>query len=169
MKNPLLHINLLIVSACQSAVNTDETPPPGTQIGSEDAVPEEDSGVLSNNDTVEDTSNSDTDIVSYDIEDKWLWSPSEFREHANTMYEYVDGIRYISYADCWPDDCTDADFYELEEADRIPGTHSYTWDEDTQTIFDEDGNASAVTFECDGGIVYFPNGVKLWRLSSNCE
>ena len=85
------------------------------------------------------------------------------------MYEYVDGVRYTSYADCWPNNCTDADFYALDESDRIPGTHLYTWNGDTQTISGEDGNSWVVTFQCDGGIVSFPNGGKLWRLSSDCQ
>ena len=106
---------------------------------------------------------------NYSIEDKWIWSPTESREHVNTMYEYMSGVRYTSYIDCWPNNCTDSDFNALDESDRIPGIHSYTWDGDTQTITDDEGNSSMVIFECDGGIVYFPNGSKLWRLSSNCQ
>ena len=106
---------------------------------------------------------------TYTVEGKWLWSPSESREHSNTMYEYVDGIIYTSYADCWPELCTDADFNALDESDRIPGTDSYTWDSDMQTVTSEDGNSAVVTFECDGGIWAFSNGSKLWRLSSDCQ
>ena len=92
----------------------------------------------------------------YDIEGKWLWSPdAEDRSLANTMYEFVDGIRYTSYADCWPELCTDADFNALDSSDRIPGTESYTFDGGTLTI---DETANAITFECDGGTMHFPNG-----------
>ena len=165
MKRSLLLVNLFAVTACLSNLDPEENPRPDNQIETEDTISEEDSGALPN----EDDSANDTDTPSYSIEDKWLWSPSEFREHANTMYEYVDGIRYTSYADCWPEDCTDADFYALDESDRIPGTHSYTWDENTQTIFDEDGNPTVVSFACDGGIMVGDNSGQLWRLSSTCE
>ncbi|MEL0245536.1 MAG: hypothetical protein VW916_07300, partial [Flavobacteriaceae bacterium] len=33
----------------------------------------------------------------YSIEGKWIWSPSDNRADANTMYEFVDGIRYTYY------------------------------------------------------------------------
>ena len=116
------------------------------------------------------SSDYDDSVPYYTIEGKWLWSPDpDDRTYANTMYEYVDGIRYTYYPNCWPELCTDDDFNALDESDRIPGTDSYIWDEDTQSVLDDDGNSSVVTFECDGGIMYFPNGGKLWRLSSNCE
>ena len=54
----------------------------------------------------------------YSIEGKWIWSPSENRADANTMYEFVDGIRYESYA-------VNTDFNDLDSSDRIPGTHPY--------------------------------------------
>ena len=103
----------------------------------------------------------------YSIEGKWLWSPIlDDRTYANTMYEYDNGLIYTSYADCWPDQCTDDDFNALDATDRIPGTESYEYDGYTVII---DGIQEIVTFECDGGIMLFENGGKLWRLSSNCQ
>ena len=150
---------------------TEPTEPPGTQIGTEDAVPEEDSGALFNDDTIEDDSTTDTEIVSHTIEGKWLWSPDpDDRTYANTMYEFVDGHVYTSYAaNCgWADNlCSDADFNSLDATDRIPGVHTYTFDGNT-LLWDEE-NSMEVLFECDGGIMLNGPSGKLWRLSSDCE
>jgi hypothetical protein len=43
---------------------------------------------------------------------------------------------------------------------------TFTFDGDT-LVWDE--FPSIVTFECDGGILLFSNGRKLWRLSSDCN
>ena len=94
------------------------------------------------------------------VEGKWLWSPSENRADANTMYEYLNGTRYKYYA------TNNEDWNALDSSDRIPGIDIYTFDENTLTI---DETVNAVTFECDGGIMYFPNGAKFWRLSSDCN
>ena len=94
------------------------------------------------------------------VEGKWLWSPSENRADANTMYEYLNGTRYKYYA------TKNEDWNALDSSDRIPGIDIYTFDENTLTI---DETANVVTFECDGGIMYFPNGAKFWRLSSDCN
>lgn len=121
------------------------------------------------------SSNNEPDHVdpepTYNIEGKWLWSPNpEDRTYANTMYEFVNSVRYTSYANCTTENpCTDEDFNALDAADRIPGTKSYTWDYDTQTITYEDGSSSEVIFECDGGIWVGSNGERLWRLSSDCQ
>ena len=104
---------------------------------------------------------------NYTVEGKWLWSPDpEDRTYANTMFEFVDGNVYTSYADCWPELCTDADFNVLDSSDRIPGVDTYTFDGDT-LIWDE--ISRAVSFECDGGIMLNENSHKLWRLSSDCN
>lgn len=99
---------------------------------------------------------------SYSIEGKWLWSPSENRADANTMYEFVDGIRYTSYA-------INTDFNALDSSDRIPGTETYAFNGDTLVL---DGTPLGITFECDGGIVLMHKGQltnQLWRLSSDCQ
>jgi len=96
----------------------------------------------------------------YDVEGKWLWSYSDNRAEANTMYEFVDGTVFTSYAS------NNVDFNALDSTDRIPGIETYTFDGDT-LIWGE--TSFGVTFECDGGKLLFSNGNKLWRLSSDCE
>ena len=107
--------------------------------------------------------NNDTDanvLPLNTVEGKWLWSPTENRADANTMYEFVNGTRYKYYG------TSNEDWNALDSSDRIPGEDIYTFDENTLTI---DETANVVTFECDGGIMYFPNGAKFWRLSSDCN
>ena len=103
----------------------------------------------------------DNPLPAYTVEGKWLWSPyPEDRTYANTMFEFVDGNVYTSYAS------TDADFNALDATDRIPGIDTYTFDGNT-LIWDE--FSRAVSFECDGGIMLNENSYKLWRLSSDCN
>ena len=72
-----------------------------------------------------DDESEDNPLPAYTVEGKWLWSPApDDRTYANTMYEFLDGNVYTSYAaNCgWEDNyCTDADFNVLDESDRIPG------------------------------------------------
>ena len=103
----------------------------------------------------------DNPLPANTVEGKWLWSPNpEDRTYANTMFEFVDGNVYTSYAS------TDADFNALDATDRIPGFDTYTFDGNT-LIWDE--ISRAVSFECDGGIMLNENSYKLWRLSSDCN
>ena len=103
----------------------------------------------------------DNPLPAYTVEGKWLWSPDpEDRTSANTMFEFVDGNVYTSYAS------TDADFNALDATDRIPGIDTYTFDGNT-LIWDE--ISRAVSFECDGGIMLNENSYKLWKLSSDCN
>ena len=110
----------------------------------------------------------DNPLPAYTVEGKWLWSPDpEDRTYANTMFEFVDGNVYTSYANCTnTNPCTDADFNALDSTDRIPGIDTYTFDGNT-LIWDE--ISRAVSFECDGGIMLNVNGYKLWRLNSDCN
>mgnify|MGYP000203399357 CR=1 FL=1 len=105
---------------------------------------------------------------TYTVEGKWLWSPDpDNRTYANTMYEFLNGTRYTSYADCtsiFP--CSNVDFNALDASDRIPGVDTYTFDGST-LIWDE--IPRAVSFECDGGIMLNENSYKLWRLNSDCN
>ena len=105
---------------------------------------------------------------TYTLEGKWLWSPDpEDRTFANTMYEFLDGTRYTSYANCTSSNpCSNSDFNALDATDRIPGTENYTFNDYTLTI---DGITQTVSFGCDGGILVFENGGTLWRLSSDCQ
>lgn len=103
----------------------------------------------------------------YTIEGKWLWSPSENRSDANTMFEFINGRVYTSYANCLPNPCTDADWNALDSTDRIPGFGNYTIEGDTLVW---DGTPKAVTFECDGGKLHLDGSFsQLWRLSSKCQ
>ena len=117
-------------------------------------------------------SNNEPDHVDpepfYTVEGKWLWSPDpEDRTFANTMYEFLDGTRYTSYAKCTSrNPCSNSDFNALDATDRIPGTENYTFNDYTLTI---DGITQTVSFRCDGGILVFENGGTLWRLSSDCQ
>jgi hypothetical protein len=114
-----------------------------------------------------DDESDDNPLPAYTVEGKWLWSPDpEDRTYANTMFEFIDGNVYTSYADCWPELCTDAEWNALDSSDRIPGVDTYTFDGDT-LIWDE--ISRAVSFECDGGIMLNENSYKLWRLSSDCN
>ena len=112
----------------------------------------------------------DNPLPAYTVEGKWLWSPDpEDRTYANTMFEFVDGNVYTSYAaNCgWAENyCTDADFNALDATDRIPGVETYIFDGDT-LIWGE--YQRAVSFECDGGIMLNENSYKLWKLNSDCN
>ena len=112
----------------------------------------------------------DNPLPAYTVEGKWLWSPDpEDRTFANTMFEFVDGNVYTSYAaNCgWAENyCTDADFNALDPTDRIPGVETYIFDGDT-LIWGE--YQRAVSFECDGGIMLNENSYKLWKLDSDCN
>ena len=105
---------------------------------------------------------------NYTVEGKWLWSPTENRADANTMYEFVDGIRYTYY--CNTSNCDSTYWNSLETTDALPAINPYTFENDTLIVDLNFGSelVSLVTFECDGGKIEFGN-FKLWRLSSNCQ
>ena len=116
-----------------------------------------------------DDNSEDIPLPAYTVEGKWLWSPDpDDRTYANTMFEFVDGNVYTSYANCGSTDnlCTDADFNALDATDRIPGVDTYTFDGNTLTW---DDISRAVSFECDGGVMLNENSYKLWRLNSDCN
>ena len=115
-----------------------------------------------------DDNSEDNSLPAYTVEGKWLWSPDpEDRTYANTMFEFVDGNVYTSYANCTnTNPCTDADFNALDATDRIPGVETYIFDGDT-LIWGE--YQRSVSFECDGGIMLNENSYKLWRLNSDCQ
>ena len=106
----------------------------------------------------------------YSIEGKWIWSPSQDRADANTMYEFVDGIRYTYYCITCPGD--DAYWNSLDISDAIPGTNPYTFENDTLRVDLHFGNelVALITFECDGGKLFMDGEFShLWRLSSDCQ
>ena len=106
----------------------------------------------------------------YSIEGKWIWSPSQDRADANTMYEFLDGIRYTYYCITCPGD--DAYWNSLDTSDAIPGTNPYTFENDTLRVDLHFGNelVALITFECEGGKLFMDGEFShLWRLSSNCQ
>ena len=107
----------------------------------------------------------------YTIEGKWLWSPSENRADANTMYEFADGIRYTYYCNTF--NCDSTYWNSLDPSDAIPGTNPYTFENDTLRVDLHFGNelVAPLIFECNGGKVYLdgPNPHHLYRLNSDCE
>ena len=106
----------------------------------------------------------------YSIEGKWIWSPSQDRIDANTMYEFVDGIRYTYYCITCPGD--DAYWNSLDTSDAIPGTNPYTFENDTLRVDLHFGNelVALITFECEGGKLFMDGEFShLWRLSSDCQ
>ena len=107
---------------------------------------------------------------NYSIEGKWLWSPSENKSDANTMYEFVSGIRYTYYCITCPAD--DAYWNSLDITDALPSTHPYTFENDTLRVDLHFGNelVALVTFECDGGKLFMDGEFsQLWRLTSDCN
>ena len=106
----------------------------------------------------------------YSIEGKWIWSPSLDKADANTMYEFVDGLRYTYYCITCPGD--DAYWNSLDISDALPTPNPYTFENDTLRVDLHFGNelVAEVTFECDGGKLFMDGQFShLWRLSSDCE
>ena len=103
------------------------------------------------------------------IEGRWLWAPSS-SSSANTMYEYLDGIRYTYYGS--GAESTLEYWQSLDTSDALPGTNPYTFENDILTVDLHFGNihVTPVVFECDGGKVYFEEpGYYLVRLGSDCN
>lgn len=110
-------------------------------------------------------------LPAYTIEGKWLSSPSQDRADANTMYEFIDGIRYTYYCITCPGD--DAYWNSLDTSDALPTLNPYTFENDTLRVDLHFGNelVAPLIFECDGGKVYLdgPNSHHLYRLNSDCQ
>ena len=107
---------------------------------------------------------------SYSVEGKWLWSPSENRLDANTMYEFIDGVRYTYYCIICPAD--DEYWNSLDITDALPSSNAYTFENDTLKVDLHFGNelVALITFECDGGKLFMDGGFsQLWRLNSDCN
>ena len=113
-------------------------------------------------------------LPTYTIEGKWIWSPSENRSDANTMYLYEDGIRYTYYCTSEiSNDCQSLfQSFQANDGNHLPTTNPYTFENDTLRVDLHFGNelVTQITFECDGGKL-FMDGVfsHLWRLSSDCN
>ena len=80
------------------------------------------------------------------------WNPGGF---SNTMYEFVDGLRYTYY--CSENSC-DSDYWDsLDTSDAIPTPNPYWVDGNTISIDLHFGNTATYTmnFRCEGQIVDF--------------
>jgi hypothetical protein len=107
---------------------------------------------------------------SYSVEGKWLWSPSENRLDANTMYEFIDGLRYTYYCVTCPAD--EVYWNSLDINDALPSSNAYTFDNDTLKVDLNYGNEliTTIIFKCDGGEAYFETPqYSLFRLNSDCN
>ena len=113
-------------------------------------------------------------LSSGHIEGRWI-IPVYEGDPGNTMYEFLDGLRYTYY--CVDENGCDSTYWSsLDTSDAIPTINPYTFLNDTLTIDLFFGNTwqQSVTFECDGNIVSFSDTTfhEWWRLeldTSDCE
>ena len=127
-------------------------------------------GCESNSD--EDQSSDETPLLAPTVEGKWLYDVTA--NLPNTMYEFRDGTRYTYYNDS--EDFSVEYWESLNTADAIPGTHEYTFLNDTLTIDLNFGNVQILPliFECDGDRINFQDPessdrYNLVRLGSDCN
>ena len=110
----------------------------------------------------------------FSIEGRWILPMFE-GDPGNTMYEFLDGLRYTYY--CVDENSCDSTYWSsLDTSDAIPTINPYTFLNDTLTIDLFFGNTwqQSVTFECDGNIVSFSDTTfhEWWRVeldTSDCE
>ena len=108
------------------------------------------------------------------IEGRWI-IPVVENDPGNTMYEFLDGLRYTYY--CADENGCDSTYWNsLDTSEAIPNPNPYTFLNDTLTIDLFFGNTwqYPVTFECDGNKVSFGDTTFLswWRVgldTSECE
>ena len=120
----------------------------------------------------QDTTNCNS--VTYSIEGRWI-IPVVENDPGNTMYEFLDGLRYTYY--CSDENGCDSIYWNsLDTSEAIPNPNPYTFLNDTLTIDLFFGNTweQSVTFECDGNKVSFGDSTFLswWRVglyTSECE
>ena len=89
------------------------------------------------------------------IEGRWILPMFE-GDPGNTMYEFIDGLRYTYY--CAQDSGCDASYWNsLDTSDALPTVNPYTVDENTISIDLHFGNMATYTmdFRCDGKLVDF--------------
>jgi|TARA_R110000744_G_scaffold312615_1_gene420007 hypothetical protein len=102
-----------------------------------------------------------------DMDGRWVVEG----DNPNTMYIYANGVRYTYY--CAYDDCKEYFREECEagDANAIPGTNNYTFENGTLTV--DLGGTNLVTtiiFECDGEIATFETpGYSLYKLGTDCQ
>lgn len=89
------------------------------------------------------------------IEGRWILPMFE-GDPGNTMYEFVDGLRYTYY--CGDDNGCDSTYWNsLDTSDALPTINPYTVDDSTLSIDLHFGNTATYTisFRCDGQVVDF--------------
>ncbi|MBT3589781.1 MAG: T9SS type A sorting domain-containing protein [Candidatus Marinimicrobia bacterium] len=116
---------------------------------------------------IQDTSNCAP--LTSPIEGRWI-IPLFENDPGNTMYEFLDGLRYTYY--CADDNGCDSTYWNsLDTSDAIPNPDPYTFSNDTLYM---DSWQQPVTFECDGNVVSFGDTLywSWWRVGfdiSECE
>ena len=91
----------------------------------------------------------------YSIEGRWILPMFE-GDPGNTMYEFLDGLRYTYY--CSDDNGCDSTYWNsLDTSDALPTINPYTVDDSTISIDLHFGNTATYTmdFRCDGQVVDF--------------
>ena len=91
----------------------------------------------------------------YTIEGKWIMPMFE-GDSGNTMYEFLDGLRYTYY--CSDENACDSTYWNsLDTSDAIPNPNPYTVDGNTISIDLFFGNTATyeLGFRCDGKVVDF--------------
>lgn len=117
-------------------------------------------------------SSDETTLQAPTVEGRWLFDVAA--NLPNTMYEFMDGTRYTYYSDL--EDYSVEYWESLNTTDAIPGTHEYTFQNDTLTIDLNFGNVQILPliFECDGDLINFQDPessdrYNLVRLGSDCN
>ena len=112
--------------------------------------------------------------LTEEIEGRWI-IPVVENDPGNTMYEFLDGLRYTYY--CADENGCDSTYWNsLDTSEAIPNPNPYTFLNDTLTIDLFFGNTweQSVIFECDGNKVSFGDSTFLswWRVGldiTECE
>ena len=103
------------------------------------------------------------------IEGKWLAQGTV--PVGNTMYLYENGVRYTYY--CVEGDCNSLyNSYKANDGNHLPSILNYTFENDILTVDLNFGSelVTPVTFECDGGKMFFTfNEQTFYRLNSDCN
>ena len=92
---------------------------------------------------------------SYSIEGRWVLPMFE-GDPGNTMYEFLDGLRYTYY--CSDENGCDSTYWNsLDTSDALPTINPYTVDDNTISIDLHFGNTATYTmsFRCEGQAVDF--------------
>jgi len=93
--------------------------------------------------------------TTFSIEGRWIMPMSEGGA-GNTMYEFLDGLRYTYY--CEDDNGCDSTYWNsLDTSDALPTINPYIVNENTLSIDLHFGNTATYTmgFRCDGQVVDF--------------